>query len=104
MRISGRCIKIFLTTPSSECYWDLDHAGRWNQNAMYVVAMAAKRCKTIYDFRAVESNNGISDTFIKKLKTMDNDNQLKNSNQRYDEEQKSNLRSGIVAKIWKVRN
>ena len=43
----GALYQDILTTPSSECYWDLDHAGRWNQNTMYV--------KAIYDFRAVES-------------------------------------------------
>ena len=28
----GALYQDILTTPSSECYWDLDHAGRWNQN------------------------------------------------------------------------
>ena len=100
----GALYQDILTTPSSECYWDLDHAGRWNQNTMYVVAMAAKDARQYMTSEQLNPNNGISDTFIKKLKTMDNDNQLKNSKSEYDEGTEINLGSGIVARVWKVRS
>ena len=100
----GALYQDILTTPSSGCYWDLDHAGRWNQNTMYVVAMAAKDARQYMTSEQLNPNNGISDTFIKKLKTMDNDNQLKNSKSEYDEGTEINLGSGIVARVWKVRS
>lgn len=39
----GALYQDILTTPGSQCSWELDHAGRWNQNSMYVVAMSAKQ-------------------------------------------------------------
>ena len=68
---------------------------------MYVVAMAAKDARQYMTSEQLNPNNGISDTFIKKLKTMDNDNQLKNSKSEYDEGTEINLGSGIVARVWK---
>ena len=41
----GALYQDILTTPNSQCYWDLDYAGRWCQNSMYVVAMSAKDAK-----------------------------------------------------------
>lgn len=42
----GALYQDILTTPGSECYWELDHAGRWNQNTMYVVAMSSNDALT----------------------------------------------------------
>ena len=41
----GALYQDILTTPGSQCSWELDHAGRWNQNSMYVVAMSAKQAE-----------------------------------------------------------
>lgn len=38
----GALYQDILTTPNSTCSWELDHAGRWNQNSMFVVAMSAE--------------------------------------------------------------
>mgnify|MGYP000391042587 CR=1 FL=1 len=48
----GALYQDILTTPSSECYWDLDHAGRWNQKYDVCRGNGGKRCKEIYDSRA----------------------------------------------------
>ena len=99
----GALYQDILTTPSSECYWDLDHAGRWNQNTMYVVAMAARDARKYMTPEQLNPNNGMSDTFIQKLKAMDNNNKLVNSTG-YDEGTEINLKDGIVARVWKVRS
>lgn len=100
----GALYQDILTTPASECYWDLDHAGRWNQNTMYVVAMAAKDARIYMTSEQLNLNNGISDTFIKKLKAIDNENKLANSKSEYEEGTKITLTSGVVARVWKVRS
>ena len=100
----GALYQDILTTPASECYWDLDHAGRWNQNTMYVVAMAAKDARTYMTSEQLNLNNDISDTFIKKLKAIDNENKLANSKSEYEEGTKITLPSGVVARAWKVRS
>ena len=99
----GALYQDILTTPSSECYWNLDHAGRWNQNTMYVVAMAARDARKYMTPEQLNPNNGMSDTFIQKLKAMDNNNKLVNSTG-YDEGTEINLKDGIVARVWKVRS
>ena len=99
----GALYQDILTTPSSECYWDLDHAGRWNQNTMYVVAMAARDARKYMTPEQLNPNNGMSDTFIQKLKAMDNNNKLVNSTG-YDEGTEINLKDGIVARVWKARS
>lgn len=100
----GALYQDILTTPASECYWDLDHAGRWNQNTMYIVAMAAKDARTYLTSEQLNLNNYRSDTFIKKLKAIDNENKLANSKSEYEEGTEITLSSGVVARAWKVHS
>ena len=70
---------------------------------MYVVAMAARDARKYMTPEQLNPNNGMSDTFIQKLKAMDNNNKLVNSTG-YDEGTEINLKDGIVARVWKVRS
>lgn len=98
----GALYQDILTTPTSECYWDLDHAGRWNQNAMYVVAMAAKDAKQYMTSEQLNPNNGLDNTFIKKIKSMDDT--LVKSGDNYAEGTEVTLQNGVTARVWKVRS
>lgn len=44
----GSLYQDLLTTPGSKCQWDLDHAGRWQQNEMYVISMASSDASTYF--------------------------------------------------------
>lgn len=88
----GALYQNILTTPNSECYWEMDHAGRWNQNTMYVVAMSAKDAKNYTTPEQLES-------IIQKAK--DNNITTETKSDFYEGDE-IDLGNGIKATIWKV--
>lgn len=89
----GALYQDILTTPGSECYWDLDHAGRWNQNTMYVVAMSSKNAKNYATAEQLEE-------FIEAVK----DSVTENTKDSYAEGITVQLTADVSATVWKVRS
>lgn len=88
----GALYQDILTTPNSECYWDLDHAGRWNQNTMYVVAMSSQ------DAQAYTSK-----TQIAKIVDAANSKNLNDTGaDDYSGQTEIELDNGVKAYVWKV--
>ena len=87
----GALYQDILTTPNSECYWDLDHAGRWNQNTMYVVAMASKNAQ-----------NYTTPSQIEELITTAKAEITEETKSDYFEGNVIDLGDGVTATVWKV--
>lgn len=88
----GALYQDILTTPGSECYWDLDHAGRWSQNSMYVVAMSSQNALQYTTKDQVEKIVNIA-----KGKNLSDTGATDYSTQTEIE-----LESGIMAYVWRV--
>ena len=86
----GALYQDILTTPNSECYWDLDYAGRWCQNSMYVVAMSSKDAQNYTTSEQIEA-------LIKR-----DDVKAILANQEDTNGTTIKLSDGITATIWKV--
>lgn len=87
----GSLYQDIITTPDSECYWELDHAGRWNQNTMYVVAMSAK------DAKNYETKDEIDELISKSSASISQD-----TKEGYFEGDEVDLGDGAKATVWKV--
>ena len=88
----GALYQDILTTPGSECYWDLDHAGRWNQNTMYVVAMSSQ------DAQAYTTKEQIA-TIVEAAKEK---NLSDTGAADYSAQTEITLDDGSKAYVWKV--
>lgn len=86
----GALYQDILTTPNSQCYWDLDYAGRWCQNSMYVVAMSAN-----------DAQNYTTTEQIEALISRD-DVQAITTNQEGTKGTTITLSDGVAATLWKV--
>ena len=86
----GALYQDILTTPNSQCYWDLDYAGRWCQNSMYVVAMSAKDAKNYTTAEQIKAL--ISRDDVKAIET----------NQEGTTGTTLTLSDGVTATMWKV--
>ena len=86
----GALYQDILTTPKSECYWDLDYAGRWCQNSMYVVAMSANGAQNYTTSKQIEALIERSD--VKAITT----------NQEGTKGTTIKLPDGVTATLWKV--
>lgn len=86
----GALYQDILTTPNSQCYWDLDYAGRWCQNSMYVVAMSAN-----------DAQNYTTTEQIEALIIRD-DVQAITTNQEGTKGTTITLSDGVAATLWKV--
>lgn len=84
----GTLYQDILTTPGSVCCWDLDHAGRKSQNAMYVVAMAMEDAKTHTSQEQLEQF--VNSVYINK-----------NAKDAYEEGFNTTI-DGATATVWKV--
>ena len=88
----GSLYQDILTTPGSECYWDLDHAGRWQQNSMLVVAMSSH-----------DALNYTKDTQIEKIIAAAQEQGVTTAvSTEYEEGQVITLEDGVQATVWKV--
>ena len=88
----GALYQDILTTPGSECYWDLDHAGRWSQNSMYVVAMSSQNALQYTTKEQVE----------KIVKIAQEKNLSDTGATDYSEQTEIELENGIKAYVWRV--
>lgn len=86
----GALYQDILTTPNSQCYWDLDYAGRWCQNSMYVVAMSANGAQNYTTSKQIEA-------LIKLDKV-----QKILANQEGTKGTTITLSDGVTATLWKV--
>lgn len=86
----GALYQDILTTPNSQCYWDLDYAGRWCQNSMYVVAMSSKDAQNYTTTEQIEAL--ISRDDVKPIIT----------NQEGTKGTTITLSDGVTATLWKV--
>jgi len=86
----GALYQDILTTPNSECYWDLDYAGRWCQNSMYVVAMSANDAQNYTTSKQIEA-------LIKR-----DDVKAITTNQEGTKGTTIKLTDGVTATLWKV--
>lgn len=86
----GALYQDILTTPNSQCYWDLDYAGRWCQNSMYVVAMSSKDAQKYTTSKQIEALIERSD--VKAITT----------NQEGTKGTTIKLPDGVTATLWKV--
>ena len=86
----GALYQDILTTPNSECYWDLDYAGRWCQNSMYVVAMSSKDAQNYTTSEQIEALINRDD--VKAIL----------ANQEDTNGTTITLSDGVTATIWKV--
>lgn len=86
----GALYQDILTSPNSQCYWDLDYAGRWCQNSMYVVAMSAN-----------DAQNYTTTEQIEALISRD-DVQAITTNQEGTKGTTITLSDGVTATLWKV--
>lgn len=86
----GALYQDILTTPNSQCYWDLDYAGRWCQNSMYVVAMSSKEAQNY--------------TTAEQIKELISKQEVQNivTNQEGSKGTTVELSQGVFATIWKV--
>lgn len=88
----GSLYQDILTTPGSECYWDLDHAGRWQQNSMLVVAMSSN-----------DALNYTKDTEIEKIIAAAEAQGVTTAvSEEYEEGHVITLENGVQATVWKV--
>lgn len=86
----GALYQDILTTPNSQCYWDLDYAGRWCQNSMYVVAMSSKDAQNYTTTEQIEALIRRDD--VKAITT----------NQEGTKGTTITLSDGVTATLWKV--
>ena len=86
----GALYQDILTTPNSQCYWDLDYAGRWCQNSMYVVAMSSKDAQNYTTTEQIEALIRRDD--VKPITT----------NQEGTKGTTITLSDGVTATLWKV--
>ena len=86
----GALYQDILTTPNSQCYWDLDYAGRWCQNSMYVVAMSANGAQNYTTSKQIEALIKLDD--VKAITT----------NQEGTKGTTIKLPDGVTATLWKV--
>ena len=86
----GALYQDILTTPNSQCYWDLDYAGRWCQNSMYVVAMSSKDAQNYTTTEQIEALTRRDD--VKAITT----------NQEGTKGTTITLSDGVTATLWKV--
>ena len=86
----GALYQDILTTPKSECYWNLDYAGRWCQNSMYVVAMSANDAQKYTTSKQIEALIERDD--VKAITT----------NQEGTKGTTITLSDGVTATLWKV--
>lgn len=86
----GALYQDILTTPNSQCYWDLDYAGRWCQNSMYVVAMSANDAQNYTTTEQIEALISIKDV------------QDMTTNQEGTKGTTITLSDGVTATLWKV--
>ena len=86
----GALYQDILTTPNSQCYWDLDYAGRWCQNSMYVVAMSANDAQNYTTTEQIEAL--ISRADVQAIIT----------NQEGTKGTTITLSDGVTATLWKV--
>ena len=86
----GALYQDILTTPNSQCYWDLDYAGRWCQNSMYVVAMSSKDAQNYTTTEQIEALIRRDD--VKAITT----------NQEGTKGTTITLSDGVIATLWKV--
>lgn len=87
----GALYQDILTVPDSICSWNLDHAGRWNQNSMFVVAMAAN------DAEKFTTSNQIAEIVKTAQEAGIIDEKAENA-----QGVMVTLKSGEKATIWKV--
>ena len=86
----GALYQDILTTPNSQCYWDLDYAGRWCQNSMYVVAMSANGAQNYTTSKQIEALIKLDD--VQKIL----------ANQEGTKGTTIKLSDGVTATLWKV--
>lgn len=86
----GALYQDILTTPNSQCYWDLDYAGRWCQNSMYVVAMSANGAQNYTTSKQIEALIKLDD--VQKIL----------ANQEGTKGTTITLSDGVTATLWKV--
>ena len=86
----GALYQDILTTPNSQCYWDLDYAGRWCQNSMYVVAMSANGAQNYTTSKQIEALIKLDD--VQKIL----------ANQEGTKGTTIKLSDGVIATLWKV--
>ena len=86
----GALYQDILTTPNSQCYWDLDYAGRWCQNSMYVVAMSSNYAQNYTTSKQIEE-------LIKR-----DDVKAITTNQEGTKGTTITLSDGVTATLWKV--
>lgn len=86
----GALYQDILTTPNSQCYWDLDYAGRWCQNSMYVVAMSSN-----------DAQNYTTTEQIEALIKLDKVQKIL-ANQEGTKGTTITLSDGVTATLWKV--
>lgn len=86
----GALYQDILTTPNSQCYWDLDYAGRWCQNSMYVVAMSSNDAQNYTTTEQIEALIKLDD--VQKIL----------ANQEGTKGTTITLSDGVTATLWKV--
>lgn len=91
----GALYQDILTTPGSECYWDLDHAARQvtdgATNSMLVVAMSSS-----------DASNYTKDTQIEKIIEAAKANTMTAVSTEYEAGKVITLDGGAQATVWKV--
>lgn len=89
---AGALYQDILTTPGSECYWELDQAGRMQQNTMYVVAMSTTKAK-----------NHVSETEINSIVELARNAGMDNTGaEDFIDATAVTLSNGDIAYVWKV--